>query len=307
MHMLNHSQAMRAGSPLRMGIIEPPPGRIGAQITDLDVRALEPDAPELQQIRELIYRHRLVTLRNQELSAEEYVAFTYKLGNPQIYFQPQYHHPDHPEIFVSSNVLENGRKVGVKGTGRYWHTDCQFEPKPLSFTSIMPQILPRSARQTFYIDMAGIYRCLPDELRDLVDGRTAVHEAQVRYKIQESDVDVSLRDLLDRMNYETPPARHPAVITHPVTGEEILYLSSGFTTRLLGYTHEENRAVMARLFEFIERDAHIQTHYWEAGDLIIWDNRLLIHKASAVPPGEQSKSYRIGIYDGLPFYAGLQP
>ncbi|OHX37969.1 taurine catabolism dioxygenase [Methylomonas sp. LWB] len=281
-------------------------GKIGAEIIGLDVNSLSENAPELALIRQLIYKNKLVVLRGQELNAERYVAFTRKLGRPQVYFQPQYHHPDHPEVFVSSNVIEaDGKKLGVSGTGRYWHTDCAFEKHPLSFTSIYPLVFPKSARETSYIDMAAVYSKLPDELRSYVETATAVHEGKMRYKVQASDIDKSLSELLDRIHNEVPPVNHPAVIQHPVTGEKILYISSGFTTKLAGLSYEENERVMQALFDFAEKPEHIHTHYWEEGDLIIWDNRPLVHKASSIQPGEKSKSYRIGIYDDLPFYVGI--
>ncbi len=291
---------------INLTITEAKPGKIGAEISGLDVNELTSESVELPLIRDLIYRNKLVVLRDQELTAEGYVAFTRKLGRPQVYFQPQYHHPEHAEIFVSSNVIEaDGKKLGVSGTGRYWHTDCAFEKNPLSFTSVYPLVFPKSARETSYIDMAEVYKKLPPKLKGYVDGATAIHEGQMRYKVQATDIDRSLRELLDRINEEVPPVAHPAVIEHPVTGEKALYISSGFTTKLVGLSCEENQQVMKELFEFIEQPEHVHTHYWEDGDLIIWDNRGLVHKASSVKPGEKSKMYRIGIYDDLPFYVGI--
>lgn len=282
-------------------------GLMPASIDNLDVRDLHADSAEIFALREQIYRHRLVTLRNQQLTAAEYVAFCHKLGRPQVYFQDNYHHPEHPEIFVSSNVNQPGEKVGVAGTGRYWHTDCSFESKPLSFTSILPQIFPETRRETYYINMAHVWRKLPAELAAQVRHAVAVHEGKLRYKVQAGDIDRSLAELLDRIHTEVPPVTHPAVIVHPVTGDEILYLNSGFTTKLAGLSYEENERLLAALFAFIERPEHMYTHTWREGDLIIWDNRYLVHKASNLPPHEKSKSYRIGIYDGMPFYQGLTP
>lgn len=291
---------------LDLEITEAKPGRIGAEIKGLDVNELTSQSPELAKIRELIYRNKLIVLRDQDLNEEKYVAFARKLGRPQVYFQPQYHHPLHPEIFVSSNVPdENGNKIGVSGTGRYWHTDCAFEKHPLSFTSVYPLIFPKLSRETSYIDMHQMYLKLPAELKTYVENASFIHEGQMRYKVQVSDIDKSLRELLDRINEQVPPVVHPAVIEHPVTGEKCLYLSSGFTTKLVGLSHEENERVMKALFDFIEKPEHVHTHYWEEGDLIIWDNRSLIHKASTVKSGETSKMYRVGIYDDLPFYVGI--
>src|SRR5688572_955066 len=103
-------------------------GALGVEITGLDVEAL--DQAGAAELRRLVYEHKLAVLRGLELSDEAYIALARKLGRPQIYFQPNYHHPDHPEIFVSANVPIEGRKVGVAGTGRYWHTDYQFFTDP---------------------------------------------------------------------------------------------------------------------------------------------------------------------------------
>lgn len=281
-------------------------GKIGGEIVGLEVKNLTHDSPELEEIRQAIYRNKLMVIRNQELSIEEYVSFAKKLGTPQIYLQENYHHPDFPEVFVSSNVNEDGKKIGVSGTGHYWHTDCQFQQKPLSFTSITPVIIPQSIRATYYIDMANVYRNLPSDLRKLVDGATLVHGGNNRYKVQPSDVDKSIQQLIDYMNSIVPLVKHPAVIEHPVTGEKILYMSSGFTMKIEGLTYEENEKALKALFEFIERKEHVHTHHWDKGDLIIWDNRPLLHMSSKLPPGEKTKSYRIGIYDEYPFYVGLE-
>lgn len=291
---------------LELEITEAKPGKIGAEIKGLDVNSLTSQSPELAMIRNLIYKNKLVVLRDQELDEDSYVAFARKLGRPQTYFQPQYHHPNHPEIFVSSNVPdENGNKIGVSGTGKYWHTDCQFEKQPLSFTSVYPLIFPKLSRETSYIDMVEVYKALPASLKSQVDGAFFIHEGQMRYKVQAEDIDKSLRDLLDRINDQVPPVQHPAVIEHPVTGDKALYVSSGFTTKRVGLSFEENQRFMQELFAFIEQQERVHTHYWEEGDLIIWDNRSLIHKASGVKPGETSKMYRVGIYDELPFYVGI--
>lgn len=292
----------------RESITEAAPGNIGAEVRGWDVTTFTPDSPEAETLRQLIYRNKLVVIRGQHnLTEQEYVDFARAVGRPQVYFQQNYHHPDFPEIFVSNNLNEDGKKLGVAGTGRYWHTDCAFEKHPLSFTSVYPLIFPPSARETSYIDMARVYKDLPEHLRAYVDGAMAMQEAWPRYKVQPSDVDRSILELIENFKAECPPIAHPAVIQHPVTGEKSLYISSGFTSGLVGLSHEENQKVMQELFEFAEQDHYVHTHYWEDGDLLIWDNRPLVHKASKVKPGETSRSYRIGIYDNLPFYVGIAP
>jgi taurine dioxygenase len=275
--------------------------RIGCEITGVDVRALT-DA-EIERIQKSVYAHKLLVFRAQDIGIADYLAFARRLGRPQIYFQENYHHPEHPEIFVSSNILEGGKKVGVAGTGQYWHTDYQFCPEPLSTTLVYPQVLPRGQRETYYIDMVRAYERLPEGLRRQVDVARAVHEAKWRYKITAEDIDRSVLDVISKVEQWVPAVTHPAVIVHPVTASRSLYVSRGFSTGLVGLSHEENARVMGELFAVIEEEAFVHTHGWQYGDILYWDNRTLIHKASVTPIGEPSKSYRIGVYDAHAFYA----
>jgi taurine dioxygenase len=282
-------------------IIKPPvEGAIGAEFLEVDVRTVTPGVAAL--IKDQVYRHKLVVFRKQNLSNTEYIEFARMLGRPQIYLQKNYHHPEHPEIFVSSNVPENGKKVGVSGTGRYWHSDYQFHPEPLPMTMLYPQVLPHSRRETYYIDMQRVYEALPAHLLTQVDGKQAIHDAKWRYKITESDIDRAVIDILAEVEKLVPPVTHPAVIQHPVTGRRALYISSGFSAGIEGLSHEESKQVMGRLFAFVEQEGNVHVHTWRDGDILLWDNRTLLHRASDTPAGEQSSSYRIGIYDGLPFY-----
>ncbi len=283
-----------------MRVTLPENGGIGAEITGLKITSVS--AEQIASIKDLVYAHKLVIFREQSLSADEYLAFACKVGRPQTYFQPRYHLPSYPEIFVSANVPQDGKKVGVSGTGRYWHTDYQFFAEPLPLTMVYPQQLPRARRETYYIDMENVYRRLPDDLRKRIAHASFVHEGRWRYKIAPEDIDRALIDIFEQMGKEVPAVVHPAVIEHPVTGRKSLYASEGFTTGVVGASHEESKTLLNRLFQFIAQEQHIYTHAYRDGDILFWDNRPLLHKASTVPKGEPSVNYRIGVYDDLPFY-----
>ncbi len=273
---------------------------IGAEICDIDATSVT--EAEVTIIKQMIYEHKLLVFRGQNLNDEQYLEFARKIGTPQVYPQDNYHHPDYPEIFVSSNIPKDGKKFGVSGTGKYWHTDCAFLDEPLSLTMLYPKVLPNSVRETYYIDMQQIYKKLPATLKSYVDGQYMTHEAKWRYKVQEWDIDKAIVDILKEFENRFPAVNHPAIITHPVTGEDILYISQGFTSGMVDADYETSQKILQELFSFIERDEHVHTHVWKDGDILLWDNRTLNHKASSVPKGENSVSYRIGIYDGLPFY-----
>lgn len=280
--------------------IVPATGALGADITEFSAQHCS--ASEAAEIVRAVYTHKLVVMRGQRMTNPEYVEFARRLGRPQIYFQPNYHHPDHPEIFVSSNVPLDGKKVGVAGTGKYWHTDYQFMPEPLPLTMVYPRQWSPSARGTHYIDMTGALERVPAELARLLEGRRAVQEGKWRYKIQATDIDRSLLEIKEEIERTVPASTHPAIITHPVTGVRSLYVSSGFTTGFQGMRSDESDQLLAALIGIIEEPESIHTQVWTEGDVLLWDNRTLLHRASVTPPGEPSVSFRIGIYDGQPFY-----
>jgi taurine dioxygenase len=277
-----------------------PAGELGVEVHDLDATAL--DAAAAAELRRLVYEHKLVVFRGLELGDDAYIAFARKLGRPQIYFQPNYHHPEHPEIFVSANVPIDGKKVGVAGTGRYWHTDYQFFTDPLPLVMVTPRVIPAGGRGTCYVDMQKVLRDLPADLKPHVERTRARHEAKWRYKVQACDIDKSIAEILEEFGAETPPVTHPTVITHPVHGRRALYVSRGFTVGIEGLGYEEGKAALEALFDFTERPEHVHKEPWVPGTTLLWDNRQLVHMASGSLHGAASVSYRIGVYDDLPFY-----
>jgi taurine dioxygenase len=277
---------------------------LGAEVSDLDLRQL--DAGQAAEITEAVYEHKLLVFRDVDLGEVEYIALARKFGTPQRYFQSHYHHPEHPEIFVSNNVPMEGKRVGVAGTGRMWHSDYQFFPEPLPLTFVMPKIVPEGGnRGTKFVDLVKALAELPADLRNVLDGARCFHDAVLYYKVQPFDVDKSLLELMDEFHEVAPGATHPACIRHPARERLALYVSSGFTTRIEGLPPDRSRSVLQATFAFLEQDERTHLQRWQPGDLLLWDNRQVMHRSSGTLHGEASRSYRIGIYDGKPFYPGL--
>jgi taurine dioxygenase len=281
------------------------PSGFGVRVSGVDLETI--GASDAARLRQLVYRERLVVLPEQKLSASAFVDFGRRVGRPQVYLQPNYHHPDHPEIFVSANGPVEGRQMGVARTGYYWHSDCAFEEKPLAFTMLYPQILPRGERSTIFLDMARAWLRLPGRLREQVKDLHAMHCGRAKYKIRAEDVGRPLHEVLDDIVDSTLKGVHPVVIEHPGTGEELLYVSSGFTSRIIGLSVYESWTVLRELFRHAEDMAHVQAHEWQDGDIAIWDNRALLHRSGAVPAGETTAMFRIGLYDEHPLSARPMP
>lgn len=266
-----------------MNILPPAAGTIGATVAGVKLDAIG-DA-EARQIKETVYRHRMVVIKGQDLTPAQFIHFGNRVGEVKPYLQANYHHPEHPEIFVSSNVVRHGQRMGVARTGGYWHTDTAFQPEPHIFTILSPRIVPAVRRSTHFLDMGVLYRALPDRLRERLDGLSALHSGRWRYKVRAEDAGLDITEILQMIDRLAPPAVHPAVIEHPVTRERALYVSSGFTIGFEGLSAAENIAFREELFAFLERAEHIQEAVWEAGDIIIWDNRLVCHRSGReIPP-----------------------
>lgn len=286
-----------------MEVIAPRAGGFGAEIRGVDVNTI--DAPTVAAIKAAVHEHTFVFFRKQQAAVRDYLQFGCKFGTPMIYPDPRYHHPEHPEIFVSSNLKTE--KVGMARSGYFWHTDLSFKPKPQPLTFLYPQVLPKVKRETLFIDMAEIQTAMPARLRGFVEHRLAQHDPALRYKVEHTDVEarLDLGEILAAVRQAYPAPDHPCVITHPVSKRQILYLNEGFTTAILGLSHEESQAALAELFAFIKQPEHVRSHTWLEGDIAIWDNRSLIHKSGAISPGEETMMFRIGVDDGVPFYEGI--
>lgn len=265
----------------------------GAKITEYDPG----DSQFGEDIRQLIYRHKLVSFSGKNMSAEEYVNFSRKIGKPHIYLQSNYHHEDHPEIFISSNTSVNGKEMGVPRTGGYWHADTTFEASPQSFSMIFPQILPKGERSTCFIDLTKAKERIPTALYEKIRQLYTRHDGNGRYKIKKDDIHKSLREILEEITSATKGAEHPLILKHPATHEEIVFISSGFTSRILDISVFESQEILSNLFQLIESKDAVEIYNWEEDEIVIWDNLSLIHRTGVMDPKQDSMMFRIGLFD----------
>jgi taurine dioxygenase len=136
------------------------PNEIGCSVFGVDVNTLQP--VELDEVKDVLYRNRIIVLKNQTVSEQGFCDFAHHFGFPDPYLQGNYHHPEYPLIFVSSNVKRDGKQIGVARTGGYWHSDTSFEKEPKVITMLLPQVLPqKSLRTTRFIAMSAVYSASP--------------------------------------------------------------------------------------------------------------------------------------------------
>ncbi|MDT6983476.1 TauD/TfdA dioxygenase family protein [Streptomyces lusitanus] len=293
-----------------MQIKDQPGATLGVTVEDFDhTTASEAD---VQALKEAVYTKKIAVLKGQDLTPRQFLALGRRLGRPETYYEPMYRHPDVPEIFVSSNVPENGRQIGVPKTGKFWHADYQFMPDPFGITLIHPQVVPARNRGTYFIDMGRAYERLPEALVKEITGTRCRHSVRKYFKIRPHDVYRPISEILDEVETKTPPVVQPTTFTHPMTGETVLYLSEGFTVGIEdadGNPLDED--LLKRLFEatgqldetFAHEGIHLQS--FEKGDLLVWDNRSLVHRARHTTTPEPTVSHRVTVHDERRLHDGM--
>ncbi|MFG2721490.1 TauD/TfdA dioxygenase family protein [Streptomyces sp. NPDC048416] len=266
-------------------------------------------AEDIDAIKAAVYAKKIVVLKNQHLAPRQFLELGRRFGRPETYYEPMYKHPEVEEIFVSSNVPEDGKQIGVPKTGKFWHADYQFMPDPFGLTFIYPQVVPEKNRGTYFIDMGKAYGRLPEDLKKEVAGTFSRHSVRKYFKIRPSDVYRPISEIIEEVDTKTPPVVKPSTFTHPMTGETVLYISEGFT---VGMEDEDGEPLegdlLQRLFEatgqlddtFEHPNIHLQT--FEKGDLLVWDNRSLIHRARHTTTPEPTVSFRVTVHDARKLY-----
>lgn len=279
---------------------------LGAQIIGVDPSNL--DSITREEIREIVYTNKLVILKGVHPSPEQYLQLGRIIGDIVPYYESMYHHKDFPEIFVSSTE-EN---QGVPRTGAFWHIDYMFMPEPFAFSMVLPLTVPGPDRGTYFIDLNRAWESLPAETQDRARGTLSTHDPRRHIKIRPDDVYRPIGEVWDEITRTTPPIKWPTVIRHPQTGEEILYICASGTTRMEDH---EARLIDPELLEDLmaatgQLDTEfthpfIHTQHYEVGDIILWDNRVLMHRAKHGTSAGTLTTYRLTMLDGLatPGYA----
>ncbi|MCX2933401.1 TauD/TfdA family dioxygenase [Mycobacterium sp. CVI_P3] len=280
----------------------------GIEVHDFDPTVATSD--DIQTLRHHIYADKIIVLKAQDLKPAAFVELGRHFGTPVSYYEPMYHHPENELIFVSSTLTRTEGQIGVPKTGGFWHADYQFMPEPFAFTFFYPQKLPTGTRGTRFINMANAYQRLPSQLKDAIADTFSKHSARRYVKIRPSDVYRPIGDVLADIERVTPPQTWPTVLVHPVTGERILYISEAFTyaiqdsggNALPPSLIDELLFVSGQLDETYEHP-NIFVRNYEPGDLVLWDNRTLIHRALHNPTNEPTESYRVTVTDEYPLGA----
>lgn len=272
---------------------------LGAEILGLDLsRPLSPR--QFQRIHQAHLDHHLLVFRDQRITPQQQVDFSRRFGPLQIHVLRNFQLPAHPEVLVISNIIEDGRPVGLGDAGHFWHSDLSYKEKPSLGSLLHAQQLPAEGGDTLFANMHLAWDTLPAALRHAVRDARAEHSYLAQY--DELRRRSPFRPALTQAQIdEVKPVTHPVVRTHPETGRKALFVSEHFTTRIVGVAEDESRALLDELFAHSVLPAHIYRHRWAPHDLVFWDNRSLMHLAGGTPDHLRRKLYRTTIEGDAPF------
>jgi len=245
---------------------------IGAEVLGVDLTQLVSE--ELR--RELnadFGRFHVLAIRNQKFSAEQFVQAGTIFGEIMPHHRKSGNISEHLEVYEIRNTEIAPGKYLIQG--ETFHTDHSNAPVPPKATSLYPVTLPSKGGDTQFVNMHQAYDDLPDAMKRRVADLKAVHVYQSKYSPR------ALKALDEESaRILPPPAIHPLVRTHPENGRKFLYLNPVRIESILGMPDDEALALVAELMAHATQKKYEYRHKWHYGDMVIWDNRSVMHQAN---------------------------
>jgi taurine dioxygenase len=259
---------------------------LGAEIRGVD--AARPLADALfKEIEDAWHRHLVILLRGQTLDEEQQLRFAERFGELSP-IHTDHHSATNRAVMYIGNRKKDGKLVGALPLGEMqFHSDQCYKEIPAMGTMLYSIEIPGEGGNTLFANAYKAYDALPCDVKRKIAGRKAVHVYDYGGGV------------LDRRQMVEPEAgvsfAHPVARTHPATGRKALYVNRLMTHHVEGLPREESEALLALLFDTIERPAFIYEHRWRVGDLLLWDNRCTLHARRDFNPHESRWLRRITI------------
>jgi taurine dioxygenase len=264
----------------------------GAEIEGVDL-SNDLDNSTFAAIQDALVEHQVIVFRDQDISTEDQKTFGRRFGELTVHpFAPS--DREAPDLIVFDNDADNppwGTDV--------WHSDETFRTEPPLGTILRALIVPDYGGDTLFASMAAAYEGLSNHMQQFVSGLEAIHDFKPFRQLFDDDAEslTRLRAFEDRY----PPAVHPVVRTHPVSGRKVLFVNPQFTIAIKGMDEVESRAVLDLLFHQAEIPEYQYRHHWAPDTLVFWDNRSVQHYAIHDYYPDRRKLERITIKGDRPF------
>ncbi len=261
---------------------------LGHAIHNVDLRKL--DESTFEEIDAAYKQYGVIVIRDQTLSPDEQLAFSRRFGSLDRFVFDRFNMKTHPEIFIVSNILENGAPIGMEDAGRYWHSDMWYVQKPPRGSFLYAVEVPhdgvRPLGDTCFTSTQFAYETLPEELKREAENRSAIFSSRkygeyVGHTEEKAKDNVYLKDVVAaRQKIKDNVIEHPLVRVHPVTGKKCLHIVEGVISEVIGLSQADSDQLISALLAHTLRPEVVYRHQWRVGDIVMWDNYSALHQAN---------------------------
>jgi taurine dioxygenase len=262
--------------------ITPNQGTLGATVEDVNLA--KPLAPaDFASILHLLGARGVLCFPGQQLDALSLKAFSERFGGLQGSPTGTYCEPCVPEVMLLSNIVEDGKNIGLADAGQDWHTDMSYNAL-IGFINVLwavkiPRRNGKPLGNTVFADMHAAYDDLSPSLTSRLATATATHDFNKFWEEMRRRPGSTRPALTPEQRAKRPPSVHPVFLTHPISGRKVLYANPGYTIRINELPEVESDAVLAELFAHQLQPKFQHAHVWTEGDVLVWDHIGTLHNA----------------------------
>ncbi len=266
-----------------MTTIEPTGEILGATVRGLDLGRPLGDE-DFAAILQALGRHGVLRFPDQHLDAAALRDFSRRFGSIQAMLSG-YHEPGMPEVGILSNVIENGRAIGLADAGQDWHTDMSYN-STIGFVNVLyavrvPRRDGRVLGATDFVNTQAAFEDLPADVKARLATATATHDFEKFWENMRRRPGSTRGPLSEEQRRRRPPSVHPVFLTHPITGRPVLYCNPGYAIRINELPEAESERTLAMLFAHQLQPKYRYTHRWTERDVLVWDHIGTLHNAIA--------------------------
>jgi taurine dioxygenase/putative 2-oxoglutarate oxygenase len=248
--------------------------RIGTEVSGIDVNAPISDE-DFARIYQAWIDTTILVFRGQHMTQDQQVEFTARFGDVVSYTRRMFSAGESP-ILILSNIRENGKLVGSPVSGRVWHTDGHYLSDPPSGSILHAVEVPPTGGDTFFANMFAAYEELPDPIRRRIED-----EKVVVSRVQSRPYNYPERGPANEQEcQEWVDMPQPMVLRHPENGKKAIYAGGNVPWRIAGMDEAESAPLVTFVQEFSVMEKFTYRHHWRAGDIIVWENRSAMHRAT---------------------------
>jgi alpha-ketoglutarate-dependent 2,4-dichlorophenoxyacetate dioxygenase len=248
-----------------------------ARVEDVDLTRPLPDAT-FAEILAAFDEHSVLVFPGQPVDDEQQAAFSRRFGRLEVTLSANpargttFQRQSNLDITTGEVIPPDDRRMLYQLANQLWHSDSSFKKVPSLCSILTGRIVPPEGGATEFASARAAYAELPGDLRRRVEGLTVVHDFtwsrdQVRPGI-----------LTEKERGEVPPVEHPLVRVNPVNGRRTLFIGA-HASHVVGMSIEDGRALLRQLTAFVTQPRFCYSHEWRQGDLVVWDNRCVLHRA----------------------------